>query len=564
MKHIQLLTIIFLSVLAIVSCQRSQLPTIQKALQTVYTAPDSALSLLNDIHLSSLPNDEKPMYALTYYLAQNKSGLDVANDSLIRIAYNHYKKCPEDSLYSRCMYYMGFYYSLTDSLARANYCLKEAARKAKAYKDTATLCLALSKNSWVTRKSDAQSGLKYADQALELYRKYSKATKQNTIYHILLKCESERLCGHSREALHTCKMAETMALQLGDSLILADVYQDMSLFAADLHDTSAIRYARLACQLSQVRFITKRLMLAQACLDTGKPRDCLNLLDTLQLEDNAQRYTAYSCQHQAALRLHDFTAASAYADSAYKYLETMYCNQLQDKTAYFEKLMQEKTAKTKAETNASRYRMTFLFGGILAFLVTAIMIMRYRNYKSKAALKLKYEEKIAKERIAKEQEKTKMLLAQEQEKTRLMNELNAKEKEMSEKLHQEQLRHKDAQIAQMRQFFIKKIDFLQRHYAQDEVGSKCLHLEETDWEEIELFLENTDNKFVSRLKDSFPTLSTKDIRLLMLVRLNLPAKTMARIYSISEKSVKQNLFLFKGKLGIQQGKDSLRKYIEEF
>lgn len=564
MKHIQLLTIIFLSVWAIVSCQRSQLPTIQKALQTAYTAPDSALSLLNDIHLSSLPNDEKPMYALTYYLAQNKSGLDVANDSLIRIAYNHYKKCPEDSLYSRCMYYMGFYYSLTDSLARANYCLKEAARKAKAHKDTATLCLALSKNSWVTRKSDAQSGLKYADQALELYRKYSKATKQNTIYHILLKCESERLCGNGPDALHTCKTAETMALQLGDSLILADVYQDMSLFAADLHDTSAVRYARLACQLSQVRFITKRLMLAQACLDTGKPRDCLKLLDTLQLEDNAQRYTAYSCQHQAALRLHDFTAASAYADSAYKYLETMYCNQLQDKTAYFEKLMQEKTAKTKAETNASRYRMTFLFGGILAFLVTAIMIMRYRNYKSKAALKLKYEEKITKERIAKEQEKTKMLLAQEQEKTRLMNELNAKEKEMSEKLHQEQLRHKDAQIAQMRQFFIKKIDFLQRHYEQNEEGSKCLHLEETDWEEIELFLENTDNKFVSRIKHSFPTLSTRDIRLLMLVRLNLPAKTMARIYSISEKSVKQNLFLFKGKLGIQQGKGSLRKFIEEF
>lgn len=564
MRHLRLLTIILLSALAFFSCQRSQLPTIQKALQTAYTAPDSALSLLNDIHLSSLPNDEKPMYALTYYLAQNKSGLDVADDSLIRIAYNHYKKCPEDSLYGRCMYYMGFYYALTDSLARANYCLKEAARNAEARKDTATLCLALSKNSWVTRKSDAQSGLKYASQAVELYRKYSKATPQNTIYYILLKCESERLCGHSRDALHSCKTAETMALQLGDSLVLADVYQDMSLFAADLHDTSAVRYARLACQLSQVRIISKQLMLAQAYLDTGKPKDCLKLLDTLQLENNAQCYTAYSCQHQAALQLHDFTTATAYADSAYKYLETMYCEQLQDKTTYFEKLMQEKTAKAQAETRASRYRLIFLFGWILAFLVTTIMFMRYRNYKSKTALKLKYEKEIAKERIAQEQEKTKILQAQEQEKRQLINELNAKEKEMTEKLHQEQLRHKDAQIAQMRQFFIKKIDFLQRHYAQNEEGSKCLHLEETDWEEIELFLENTDNKFVSRLKDSFPTLSTKDIRLLTLVRLNLPAKTLARIYCISEKSVKQNLFLFKGKLGIQQGKDSLRKFIEEF
>ena len=61
------------------------------------------------------PPAEKAYYALTYYLAQNKSGLDVANDSLIRVAYNYYAKLPEDSLYARCMYYMGVYYSLSDS-----------------------------------------------------------------------------------------------------------------------------------------------------------------------------------------------------------------------------------------------------------------------------------------------------------------------------------------------------------------------------------------------------------------------------------------------------------------
>lgn len=449
----------------------------------------------------------------------------------------------------------GVYYSLTDSLAHANYCLKEATQNAKAHKDTATLCLALSKNSWVTRKSDAQSRLKYADQALKLYRKYSKATPQNTIYYILMKSESDRLCGNSWDALHTCKAAEKIALQLGDSLILSDVYQNMSLLAADIHDTSAVRYAHLACQLSQVHFTSKRLTLAQAYLDTGKPKNCLNLLDTLQLEDNAQRYTSYSCQHQAALQLHDITAATAYADSAYKYLETMHNEQLKDKLDYFERLMQEKNTMTQTEAQASIYkeRKKLLFVCILAFFVIAFIVMAYHNYKSKTALKLKYEE-----------EKTKMLLAQEQEKMRHINEFHAKEKEMSEKLHQEQLEHKDAQIAQMRQFFIKKNVFLQHHYAQNEEGNKCIHLEETDWEEIELFLENTDNKFVSRIKDTFPTLSTKDIRLLMLIRLKLPAKELARIYGISEKSIKQNLFLFKEKLGIQQEKISLRKYIEAF
>lgn len=296
-------------------------------------------------------------------------------------------------------------------------------------------------------------------------------------------------------------------------------------------------------------------MLAQAYLGTGKPKNCLNLLDTLQLEDNAQRYTSYSCQHQAALQLHDITAATAYADSAYKYLETMHNEQLKDKLDYFERLMQEKNTMTQAEAQASIYkeRKKLLFVCILTFFVIAFIVMAYHNYKSKTALKLKYEE-----------EKTKMLLTQEQEKMRHINELHAKEKEMSEKLHQEQLEHKDAQIAQMRQFFIKKNVFSQRHYAQNKEENKCINLEESDWDEIELFLESIDDKFVSHIKDSFPTLSTKDIRLLMLIRLKLPAKELTRIYGISEKSIKQNLFLFKEKLGIQQGKISLRKYIEAF
>ena len=105
--------------LAFASCHRGERQTLRSALQMAYADPDSALAMLHTIDRRSLPPAEKAYYALTYYLAQDKSGLDVANDSLIRVAYNYYAKHPKDSLYARCMYYMGVYYSLSDSLERA-------------------------------------------------------------------------------------------------------------------------------------------------------------------------------------------------------------------------------------------------------------------------------------------------------------------------------------------------------------------------------------------------------------------------------------------------------------
>ena len=172
--------------LAFASCHRGERQTLRSALQMAYADPDSALAMLHTIDRRSLPPAEKAYYALTYYLAQNKSGLDVANDSLIRVAYNYYAKFPKDSLYARCMYYMGFYYSLNDSLERANYCLKEAQRTAKVQKDTATLCLAMTRYSWVVRKTHPEAGLEYAKRVLGLYEKYSKRNVFNIVYNTLM------------------------------------------------------------------------------------------------------------------------------------------------------------------------------------------------------------------------------------------------------------------------------------------------------------------------------------------------------------------------------------------
>ena len=98
----------------------------------------------------------------------------------------------------------------------------------------------------------------------------------------------------------------------------------------------------------------------------------------------------------------------------------------------------------------------------------------------------------------------------------------------------------------------------------DEQEQRHLTLTDADWEEIELFLERVDDKFVSKLQSRFPQLTINDKRLLFLLRLRLSTKTIAEIFKISEKSIKQKLYLYKKKLGVEGESLSLRKFIENF
>ena len=94
--------------------------------------------------------------------------------------------------------------------------------------------------------------------------------------------------------------------------------------------------------------------------------------------------------------------------------------------------------------------------------------------------------------------------------------------------------------------------------------SKHIVLSDNDWTELEVFLNSVEDLFVSRLKKEHPNLSKADLRLMMLLRLKLSQKTLASIYCVSEKAIKQKLFLYKDKVGIKNEHFSLRNYIENF
>lgn len=95
---------------------------------------------------------------------------------------------------------------------------------------------------------------------------------------------------------------------------------------------------------------------------------------------------------------------------------------------------------------------------------------------------------------------------------------------MIEKLHQEELLHRDVQLSVMRNYLLKKIEVVEKLNPNVPNGCKHIVLSDNEWTELEVFLDSVEDLFVSRLKQKHQNLSKADLRLMMLLRLRLSQK----------------------------------------
>ena len=501
--------------------------------------PDSALSLLQTLNRSRFTEAEAAHFALVYTLSQDKSGVDVSNDSLIRLAYNHYRTLPTDSLYSRCMYYMGKYYLLTDSAHAAAHCLHEAERAAAASCDTAVQCMALEKLSTLSHWYAPHQSLQYIDKALSLYAAYSQATFTNRIYLQLAKGENLVYNGRCKEALRLAEHLLPSVLQQGDSALVSNVYQDLSVFSlVDSNKVQARDYAQLSYRYAPVRNEHKLLALANSYFELGEDAACLRILDTLQTKKMSVVYNVFKLRHYIAVRQNSHNLVMNYADSAYTYLEKMYANTMLEKDRHYAESLRKGTALAQAQAQSSQQFYIIVVLIILVVSVVFVAIMVYNNKKKQQKLalentqtKLQYEANLLKESQRMEAEK-----------------------------HELELKHKDVQLDMMRQFLIRKIELFNKLSPSDKSSANFL-LEEMEWQEIEAFLENAENHFVSKLHTRFPQLDVSDYRFMMLLRLDLPSKSLARILGVNEGTIRHRSYILKQRLEITDKSVSLRQYL---
>lgn len=141
----------------------------------------------------------------------------------------------------------------------------------------------------------------------------------------------------------------------------------------------------------------------------------------------------------------------------------------------------------------------------------------------------------------------------------------AEQKREAEALLQaEKLRHHEDQISAMRSFLDHKVDTIQRIEMLKEGASQHFILTDQDWQELEGFLDSVEDLFVKRLRERFPALTDEAVHLMMLLRLRMPTRSLAIVYGISEKSVKQKLFVYKERVGLKGERTSLRDFIQAF
>ncbi len=533
MNNKSLIILLVLAVFLVTGCKETHNRAIDIAYQLTATAPDSALSVLNSVNQTKLCKAEMARYALVYTIAQDKSGLDVDNDSLLRTAYTYYNNREEDSLYAKCEYYMGKYYMLNDSTELAMDCLQKAADASKRHGDRYTQCMALEKYSRVLRQTNPRKAVEVARLAEATYSSIPGASKPNIVYTKLNVSMCLLSADSVNDAEKKCKEAMSVAYEAKDSGILSDVFQGMaSILAEKKNYKESLWYSYQSYKLDRTDNSSKMLNLAWSYLNADSIKQCDALLNTIQTKNLSELYTAYYLRHLAAIKKHDYFKAISFADSAYHYIEEMYGNALNNKDKYYTSLVanQYELGISEGKNNL----LTWVIGLIVfsAIVVVAFIGYAFQQYKLNAKRKIKDEKE---------------------------------ELEMEEKMHEEEMRHKEIQLTTMRSYLLKKINIAQR--IEEIRGNKkdIVVLTEEDWEEIRMFVDNVEGNFISRLKKQFPKLSDEDVKFMILIRLKMSSKAMGLIYNISEKSIRQKLFVYKSKVGLErENNQSLRSFIEAF
>lgn len=529
------------------SCHSDRSRILVSAYSMVDSLPDSTLALLRKVDCDNLSAKDMAEYSLLFTMAQDKSGLDVDNDSLIRIAYDWFHQHQDDSLYAKCLYYMGKYYMLNDSTEQAISLLTQSSQKSNKIGDLKTESMALEKLSKVYQVVEPEKSLVFSKKALETYARYPYATLKNRIYLNLNYSEALLACEITRKSVDVALSILPKTLVLKDSVVLADVYQDLANSYLYLgYKDSCLFYAKKTYDLQPIKNMSCRLMLADAYQEADSVRQCLALLESLKPTLSTEKYVCFQICSQASIKMQDYEKSKMYMDSAYSCIENMYAEAVKGKADYYSSVLKKEKQKSEFKGRAEMQSYLLLLVIILALLVIVFLLYVYKNSRNKAQKEIIFEKRQAEMKVRHE------------------HELAMIEKNLSEQYHQKELSRKEVQLSIMRSYLMKLVTAVEKLNSIKAGTGKHVVLTEKDWKEIAAFLDSTENMFVTRLKTRFPNLSEGDLHLMMLLRLKMPQKVLASLYCITEKAVKQKLFLYKEKVGINGQNISLREYMETF
>ena len=523
--------VIVLALAILLSCSDHNADTIDRWMDAAGENPDSVLNLLNKFSKNNLDEEQMAKYALCYTIAQDKSGLDVADDSLIRIAFNYYADKLDDKLAAKCHYYMGKTLWIKNETAQATYCLITAADLAEQMADTAILCIANSKLSTILRETNPEEALVLARKAAEIYSVYTNRTIPNMIYSKLLYAESLLYVDSLNISLTIMQEALNEAIIYGDSAILANTYQDISVVTNLLGEYElSVHTAELSESYRTHTSYCSKAALAVAYINSGRINDFYSVWDSIIITDCSSQFKAYI----------DYCKYVAEADStspAQTDITSWYHNMnesINDRDRICvqnarKMILLNKKYSAISDTNKKLLLVVLGFSIVLLFVLFGFFVFKKKN-------------------VTKNINPDSASTMSHKPMTPCQSIESKTDSEYQEQLYNIRLHVRSLYPDVLNQILNSHIDNKGNPRKED---MSCLIG----------YLETADGRFITRLRKQYPALSDRDTYFIMLIRFGLKNKEIANIYSISEHSVQQRMFVCKKKLNISDPNLSLRSFV---
>ncbi len=548
-------SLFWLFVIALSACNdSSKLATIRQAEMLMQEQPDSALRMLQTINRHSLRGKTLARYALIYSIAQDKSGLDVTNDSLLRIAYEYYSLHPSDSLYARSQYYMGKYLWLTAQMDSAYTCLLKAKNTSEKKQDYYTAYLATDRMRRIAQRSDTALCMNLSKEAYRYYVKCRPINPVNEVYLLIGIGESYRRRSDGDSTLYFYNIALNKAKLTGDSIVMASVYQNISnyYYSIKVFDV-ALDYAHKAVQFQQYldRSLTK--LLALCYTENGefdKARQYVAALSSSKSKED--QLVVLNIRHRLSTKTGDADAAQDYFISACEVAADMYLSTQKEKLELHDKNMHEEMERQQAESRGKIFALCFCFSIVLLVLIVWLFLKYHRAKKVEKELFRAEKARLLAEETMLRQEKEHKEQIMERTRFYVKNMVSILQEVEQYRMRQKKQKEKD------------KHDISKSKDEHKEETRLKLKLDDKAWAEIQAYLEACEGSFVTRFKEKYPDISDSDFRLCMLLRCGFSNPELEQVYSITAQSVKTKQLFLKDKLGIEDKTISLRQYIKQF
>lgn len=545
MKRVPLLCLfLFCTISILISCSSNE--RVEEKLSTAYsllnTNPDSAISILSTIDRHSLHTPLSARYALLYSIAQDKSGLDVTDDSLLSIAKSYYDNKETDSLYAKFCYYQGLYYVQIDSLKLAEDYLWKSINSAEAQGDKYTAYLACFQMRRALKIRNPKKALVYAQKALKLYESMNQDNTSNLIYLIREVGTSYDIVGEEDSALIYMNKALHLAIFSNNQELSGKTYHSISQIQLSMdRPDSALYFAKIAWNTSSKRDPSLYSHMAECYIRLDSLDQAENLLNQAAQYPSRidTRYTIYNRLLNIGLKRNGNSKIFAYSDSVQALLKRLYYSSESDNASYQEDNHQLTTQKDEIEALFSKSLLISIL--VITLLIIIVLLVIYSFYISKknAKIMLDYERKCHEQEMK-------------------ISEVEHKKQLEIEKM---QFEIKEKQLALMKSFFLLKSDY-KKQLDEYKSNLRITDLQEEDWLVIEIFLNENFSNFVTLLRNTYPNLTENEVRDCMLLKIGLTNPEMERFYGITIPSVKQRLLRLKNKLGISEKAISAREYIQ--